>query len=272
LSRILALIDLALDQKRKAAFGGLARVSASAGFETLFSTLQAPLQMLWQLQFVFTIFLGINVGWEPQKRTADGTSWSFALRHHWGHTVIGLIWGAAVLWLAPLTFWWFAPVLAGMLLAIPLSVWTSRSAWGTCTRNLGLFLTPEETTHSAELGTLRMRLAALTDTESLKPDTGELAEVVLDPYVNAIHVSLLRENALNPDYTKALVKLGVGASTVRLLGEKLLTQGIESLKPAERILLLSDADVMSWLHRQVWLRAKHAVAPSWRIAIRRYAN
>jgi membrane glycosyltransferase len=271
LSRLLALIDLALDRKRRIAFGGLGRTFASTMLETIFSTLHAPLQMLWQMQFVITILFGINVGWEPQKRTADGTSWFFAVRHHWGHTVTGIIWGGVVAWLAPLTFWWFALVLTGMVLAIPLSVLTSRGAWGLRARNLGLFLTPEETSQPPELGTLRMRMAALTDTDGLKDELPELTEIVLDPYANALHVSLLRESALNPDYAKALADVGAGRPAVHLLGERLLGEGIESLKPPEKMLVMSDADVMSWLHRQVWLRSKKAVAPSWRIAMRHYA-
>ena len=272
LSRLLALIDLARDPKRRVAFGGLGRACLSTVCETIFSTLHAPLQMLWQLQFVITILLGINIGWEPQRRTADGASWSFALRHHWGHTAIGIIWGGMVLWLAPLTFWWFAPVLTGMVMAIPLSVLTSRRKWGLLARKWGLFLTPEETSQPPELGTLRMRMAALTETASIEKEPPALTEIVLDPYANAIHVSLLRENALNPDYAKALANLGAGAPGVRLLGERLLSKGIESLKPAEKILVMSDADVMSWLHRQVWLRSKKEVASSWRTAIRNHAS
>ena len=36
------------------------------------------------------------------------------------------------------------------------------------------------------------------------PPDASIAEAVLDPYVNAIHVSLLREKRLNPDYRQAL--------------------------------------------------------------------
>jgi membrane glycosyltransferase len=186
--------------------------------------------------------------------------------------LIGVVWGAAIWWLAPFTFWWFVPVLAGMVLAIPLSVFTSRSAWGERARVGGLFLTPEETSPPPQLDTLRLRMAAITEEEKANPATSELAEIVLDPYSNAIHVSLLRENKLNPDYAGALAKLGAGAPAVGVLGEKLLTQGVEALKPAEKMLIMCDADVMSWLHRQVWLRSRKGVAASWRTAIQRYAS
>ena len=47
--------------------------------------------------------------------------------------------------------------------------------------------------------------------------------------MNAIHVSLLREKQLNPEYRDALTKLGVGRPEVRELAEKLLAQGPEAL-------------------------------------------
>lgn len=274
LPKALALLDLALDGKRRRAFGGLARTTAGTVLETVFSTLHAPLQMLWHLRFVVTISFGMGVHWGGQKRTADGTAWSYAFRRHWGHTLTGLVWGATIWYLAPMVFWWFVPVFAGMVLAIPLSVLTSRSSWGARARAMGLFLTPEETTPTPELDTLRVRMATLAQTGELHApirDAG-LTEAVLDPYVNAIHVSMLREKKLNPHYAEALAKLGTGRPEVRELGEKLLAEGPDQLKPQEKILVMSDAETMSWLHRQAWVRPGELLAHWWRVAIRQYAR
>ena len=114
--------------------------------------------------------------------------------------------------LDPTLFWWFTPVLAGMILSIPLSVLTSRRSLGAPARRLGLFLTPEETRPPAELISLRahLKIHELTgDTAPPRPHAG-LAEAILDPYVNAIHVSLLREKQLNPVYAEQFSQLGVG--------------------------------------------------------------
>jgi membrane glycosyltransferase len=230
--------------------------------------------MLWHSQFVAASLLLMGVNWGPQKRAADGIAWSLALRRHWIHTAIGLIWGWAIWRLDRLTFWWFAPVVSGMVLSIPLSVLTSRAGFGEKARQLGLFITPEETAPPAELAALRARMAQLAADHQIDPrpaDAG-IADVVLDPYINAIHVSLLREKGRHPAYAQALADLGVGHPEVRSLCEKLLTDGPDQLRPAEKLLILSDAESLPWLHRQAWLRPSGTLARWWQNQIRQYAR
>ena len=95
---------------------------------------------------------------------------------------------------------------------------------------------------------------------------------MLDPYVNAIHVSLLREKQLNPAYAEALASLGWDQQTVRTLGQKLLADGPDALKPAEILVILANADAMIWLHHQAWLRRPEALASWWQHAILTYAR
>jgi membrane glycosyltransferase len=273
LPKALALIDLAFDWQRRRAFGGLARTTLGVVGETIFSTLHAPLLMLWHTQFVITNLLGVSVGWGPQKRAADGTAWSSAVRRHWWHTLVGLVWGVLMWQLDQTLFWWFTPVLAGMALSIPLSVFTSRRSLGARTRKMDLFLTPEETAPPLELVALRARLKVheiTEDTTPRHPHAG-LAEAVLDPYVNAIHVSLLREKQLNPVYAEQLARLGVGSGEVRTLGEKLLATGPDKLTAAERSLIMADAHALVWLHQQAWLRPDESLAPWWKAMIREFS-
>jgi membrane glycosyltransferase len=274
LPKALALIDLSYDSERRRAFGGLARTTTSVLCETIFSTLHAPLLMLWHTRFVVTNLLGVSVGWWPQKRAAGGTAWTFAIRRHWGHTLFGLVWGGFMWWLGPSLFWWFTPMLAGMVLSIPLSVFTSRRSLGARARKLGLFLTPEEIAPPPELVTLRanMKVHEITEDTSPRPPHVGLAEAVLDPYVNAIHVSLLREKQLNPVYAEQLAALGVGSPKVRALGEKLLATGPDKLTPAERLLIMADERTLVWLHHEAWLRTGESLAPWWRASIREYSR
>ncbi len=274
LPKVLALIDLAFDWDRRRAFGGLARTTVGVVGETVFSTLHAPLLMLWHTRFVVTNLFGASVGWSQQKRGPDGTTWLFAIRRHWGHTLIGLVWGVFMWRLNQVLFWWFTPVFTGMVLSIPLSVWTSRRSLGARARKLGLFLTPEETQPPVELVSLRsqLRIHEITDDTTPRLPHASLAEAVLDPYVNAIHVSLLREKQLNPVYAEQLAKLGAGREEVRALGEKLLAEGPAQLTAAERLLIMTDAHAMVRLHQQAWLRPGESLASWWRAAIQEYSH
>jgi membrane glycosyltransferase len=275
LPKFLSLIDLACHWPRRKEFGGLLNAAGGVVCETIFSTLHAPLLMLWHTRFVLTNIAGLSVGWATQARTAGGTDWFYALQRHWGHTVIGLVWGWVTWHLDPGLFWWFTPVLAGMVLSIPLSVLTSRRTLGARARSAGLFLTPEETRPPMELVSLRsrMKIHELTNGETVTPSahTG-LARAVLDPYVNAIHVTLLREKELNPVYAEQFAKIGAGTDGVRELGEKLLAAGPEKLKPAERMAVMADQRVMVWLHQQAWVRPEEKLAPWWKAMIREFSH
>ena len=274
LPKFLALIDLANDWPRRRAFGGLARTAAGVVGETVFSTLHAPLLMLWHTRFVITNVLGISVGWATQKRAADGTDWLYAAQRHWGHVLIGVLWGVFMWRLDPVLFWWFTPVLAGMALSVPLSVLTSRRSLGTRARRLGLFLTPEETKPPVELISLRaqLRIHELTDDPAPPQPHAGLAEAILDPYLNAIHVSLLREKQINPVYAEQFSKLGCGGEQVQVLGEKLLAEGPDTLTAAERMLVMADQRVMVWLHQQTWQRPGESLAAWWRGAILEFSH
>ena len=274
LPKLLALVYLAYDGKRRRSFGGLARATVGVAGETIFSTLHAPLQMLWHTRFIVTNLFGKSVSWGRQKRAADGTTWSFAIQRHWEHTLIGVVSGAFIWQLDRSLFWWFTPVFTGMVFSIPFSVLTSRRSLGAHARKLGLFLTPEEINPPPELVSLRahLKIYELTsDTAPSRPHSG-LAKVVLDPYINAIHVSLLREKKLNPIYAEQLNKLGVGSPAVRTLAEKLLADGPDKLTAAERLLIMADEHTMVWLHRQSWLCPRESLGSWWRAAIREFSR
>ena len=64
-------------------------------------------------------------------------------------------------------------------------------------------------------------LRAAGQTAPLPRDSG-MAAAVLDPYVNALHASLLRENRLNPVHARVLTEMGVGGPEVPRLRERLL--------------------------------------------------
>ena len=76
--------------------------------------------------------------------TGEVISWREALRRHGLHSVLAVGWVAAILASGAHFPWWLSPVIAGLLLAVPLSAWGSRSAPGRWLRKRGIFMIPEE--------------------------------------------------------------------------------------------------------------------------------
>jgi membrane glycosyltransferase len=132
----------------------------SLGLEQLFSILLAPAMMLFHTTFVVTTLAGKPVVWHAQERGDRGIGVLEALLRHKWHLAIGLAWGAVILYFAPRYIWWLAPVLAGMVLAVPLTVITSRTGIGVWLRKHRLLLTPEEAEPPKELAALQARLGS----------------------------------------------------------------------------------------------------------------
>jgi membrane glycosyltransferase len=258
LPKFLALVDLARDRERARKFGGWSRAALSAFLELLYSTLQAPILMLWHTQFVVSTLLGRSVSWGTQNRGADGTPWSVAFRELWKHTVIGMIWGCAVWRIDPALLAWFSPVLLGMLLAIPITVWTSRGRAGERARRMGLFLTPEETEPNEDVRLLRSVLKQVRD-ESPNEEAA-----IADPYLTGLHVALLERAQLDPTTRAAMKNLSKGQNPIEELRERFLREGPSALSAKEKVLVLSDLNSARWLHREVWARPLHLLAEPWK--------
>ncbi len=132
-------------------FGGVLRLGLSMVGEILFSTLLAPVRMLFHSRFVLLTLLGRPVGWGSQQRDDSGTSWGEALRFHGGGAVLALAWGGLAWIINPAFCGWLSPVLGALVGSLFLSVWSSRAALGRACRRLGLFLIPEEMEPPPEL-------------------------------------------------------------------------------------------------------------------------
>ena len=124
--------------------GGIWRVTLGVITETVFSTLLAPILMLSHSWFVLSVLVGRGIGWGGQQRGACGIAYGTATRAFAPHTLIAVIAGLAVWYLSPEMFWWYVPILSGLLLAIFLCRATSIPDWGIAAGRCGLFLIPSE--------------------------------------------------------------------------------------------------------------------------------
>jgi membrane glycosyltransferase len=247
---------LVLVRGERRSFGDALRFLVSVVLETLASSLYAPIRMVFHSKFVLTNLLGRVVAWRSPPRGDHETTWSEALRHHTGATLLACAWGGSVYWLNREYFWWLTPILAALVLSVPLSVWMSRLRLGDAARRAGLFLTPEEVRRPPELVDYAEALRAAREKESsLSPQERDgVARAVVDPFVNALHRWMLRE----PRPLRASIR-----AVRSKLVERALVEGPSGLDPRARKILLSDPACVDELHRRVWQLANGELARAW---------
>ena len=188
LPKLMGLALALFNRSERLTFGGAWRLCASVLVETIFSTLLAPVMMLFQTLSVAATLLGRSVVWEAQPRDDRGLGWREAVRRLGWHSLIGFAWAGGVYVVAPDFFWWLTPIWLGLTLALPLSVWSSRRSLGLALQRLGLFLTPEETQPPPELSRLRQALGSQLNFEGLVPVTSAEALVPAEAGVAMPHL------------------------------------------------------------------------------------
>jgi membrane glycosyltransferase len=234
--------------RRVALYGGRLRLVASAVAEVLLSALLAPVRMLFHTRFVVMALLGRSVQWKSPPREDAQTTWDEAWRRHGLHTAIGIAWAAGVWWLNPAFLWWLLPVAGALVLSIPVSVLTSRTALGQRAERMGLFLIPEETRPPVEI-------AATERYVRETPTPPSWVDAVVDPAQNALMAALA---VPRPGLPAALREARRG------LAERALAEGPAALSAREKALLLADPIALSNLHLRLW--ALPHVHPGWHAA------
>jgi len=265
LPKIMALFDLRRRRDEVAAFGGWPDLLGGVFLETLIFTLLAPVLMLFHTKFIVLTVCRQKITWGTQRRGRAGESVLAETFHaHWGHTLVGIIGWMVVSRISPMLAFWMSPILMGLICAIPLSYFTGSLAVGLELQREGLFKTPEESRPLPELVELSAGLQAQRRGPRPLPELAEnygLLQAVLDPYVNAVHVSLLRTKDDLPP-----------ASEERFVGlrETLLRKGPGALHPRDRIALLMDVDSMNALHNELWSSPMSRLAEWWQLALEHY--
>jgi len=262
--KVLAWLLIIINPEKRAAFGGTIRVTLSVVIEHLFSALMAPILMLFTSLSVFFVIIGRDISWGTQCRDAGGIDWASILRAHTWHTLVGIGLAVIAYQTDPVFFLWMLPVTIGLLLSIPISALLAHDGLGHGFRHIGLFSTPPEIVEPAIIAKMEKRLAEirseLPPPEWLQRHFG-IAQVLLDPYINAAHVSLMRvKQKLNHGMT----------DYYRNLCDKLLTRGPDALSKRELLALLRNADSMAYAHDLLWRMPNRKLTSWWTMAMRHY--
>jgi membrane glycosyltransferase len=192
--KLLALVVLWRDRERRRAHGGIARAAYSIFLESLYATLLAPVTMLTHSWFVVTILLGWSTSWGGQPRGDRRLSIGAALAAFGPHTAFGVAATALAYRYIPSGFWWFVPLLAGLVLAVPMACVSSSASAGRGLRRHGRFLIPSETVGLPILESMREKLADRPAAEIDATATAAVLRRALDdPYVSRLHLALLND-------------------------------------------------------------------------------
>jgi membrane glycosyltransferase len=229
LPKVLAIMLVFL-RREQHLYGGALRVIGSALLELALSTLYAPIRMVFHTHFVIAILSGRHGGWQSPPRENSGTPWTQALRRHGVHAALATMWFVAVIDTETGRAWWLLPLLSGLLLAAPLSVFSSRNAVGHWLRERGLFLIPEERWTPAVLRQVRRHLLRT-------PLLPSFARALFEPGINF----LLRATSGRDG-----VSWGMKAARAHDRVHAALGEG---LPQAERLRLLNDPYALALLYR-----------------------
>ena len=137
--KLLAYLALISRRAERHAFPGPIRVLVGILSETLLAALIAPSMMVFQSMAVTEIFLGRDAGWQVQRRSGGEIARREIYRKLITPTLWGLLMGLCAYAVSLPLLLWLSPVIAGLVLAIPLGLLTSRR-FGPA----GLFATPED--------------------------------------------------------------------------------------------------------------------------------
>jgi membrane glycosyltransferase len=233
----------------------------SSLLDTVVFTLMAPVLMIFHSRFVIYTLIGKSVSWVTQRRKIDGgINWSEIIITFASVSLLGVAW-AALGWFVSWEFLvWISPILFSLVVSILVAALVSGARSG---KRLGFFLTPEEYDPPTVLKTMQQNLEEIKDRIQLPPELERhygLMQVCLDPYVNGLHVSLLRRRRT----------IDVSRSYLDEIGHRLITQGPQTLSAQELKALMHDTDTVTNLHYRLWSAADHELAAFWSIAIRQY--
>ncbi|CCD95256.1 glucans biosynthesis glucosyltransferase H [Bradyrhizobium sp. ORS 375] len=137
--KLLACVATLLTSERRHGFGGGLRLCAAVLAETVLAALIAPSMMIFQSVAVIEILLGRDAGWQVQRRSDGGVSRKEIVRKFALPTACGLVMAASATAVSLPLLAWMSPVIAGLVLAIPIGLLTAGR--GGLAR---LFTTPED--------------------------------------------------------------------------------------------------------------------------------
>ena len=207
--KILGYLGALVRRTERSGMGGIVRGFLSVLFEVLLSALIAPVMMLMQAKAVVEILMGRDAGWQLQQREDGTLPWGQLVRRYVLPTLLGLALGLAAYAISWPLLLWMSPVLAGLILAIPLAAITSAPSTGAWLRRAGILLAAEERSPPQIL----VRANQLSEEAGSSARRNPFALLFEDPALFAAHLQMLpprevrRRGDPDADLVVALAKI-----------------------------------------------------------------
>ena len=141
--KLLAFVLILTQPEMRKRFGGGLVALSGILIETFLSGLIAPVMMIFQSTAVGEILLGRDAGWQVQRRDDGGVPRAEVFRRYALPTLFGVVMTATAYAVSVPLLLWMAPVILGLLLAIPIGLLSSST--GSANAGPALFRTPEQT-------------------------------------------------------------------------------------------------------------------------------
>jgi membrane glycosyltransferase len=148
--RVLGLLSIVL-RREQHLYGGTLSLLRSGLLETGVALLQAPIRMVAHSIFVVAAVTGIRLDWKSPPREANAVPWRHAAEHFAPQTALVTVLAVLLAIVDPSALIWLLPVGLPLLLAIPMTVLSSKVGMGAALQAHGYLLIPEESRAPAVL-------------------------------------------------------------------------------------------------------------------------
>ncbi|WP_372742466.1 glucans biosynthesis glucosyltransferase MdoH [Neptunomonas sp.] len=239
--KVLGFISYLMNGALRRQSGGFFRLIISFILEVILSALIAPIMMLIHSGAVMSILLGHDSGWNPQRRD-DGSLplKSLIYRHRW-HMTVGIFLTVAAYFNSLVLLAWLSPAIAGMLLAVPLSMLTSSWSVGARVKKWGLLRTPDE----AQRPAIRQAMDDIrVDYEEAISHSPDLVEMASNPRWYAVHLALIDRMPSRP---RGQVDAVEATAAMKIREASSVSEAVSYLNQREQALVLATPELFTAL-------------------------
>jgi membrane glycosyltransferase len=233
LPKLLAYVLLLTQADSRKQFGGGFRALIGILSETLLSGLIAPVMMIFQSIAVAEILIGRDAGWQVQRRDDGEVPRREIARKYALPTLVGVVMAFSAYAVSLPLLLWMVPVIAGLVLAIPVAMLSSAARPGL--QRSRLFNTPEQTAPPKVL----LRANELADTYR-RPVTCPLRELRNNPDLLSAHLKTLR--AIRR--TRGRIDPHLAIARAKIEDAESFDEALQYLDSRERFAVLNSPNVL----------------------------